>query len=66
MATSKGTQKKKAAPVAKKMERDFNPSKMYQFESNGIAPSMAKGMRYKVTGVLAGHFMKMGFGKIID
>lgn len=61
---SEGTAEKKATP--KKAIRKFEAGQMYTFRGNGIAPSLKKGMEYKVTAQYAEHFIKNGYGEIID
>ena len=56
---------KKAAPK-KAAIKELNATGMYTFMGNGIAPSLKSGMMYKVTGYFAAHYIKMGFGEIID
>jgi hypothetical protein len=61
---SEGTAEKKATP--KKAIIKFDAAKMYKFRGNGIAPSLKKGIEYKVSGQYAEHFTKNGYGEIID
>jgi len=61
---SEGTADKKVTP--KKAIIKFEAGKMYKFRGNGIAPSLKKGMEYKVSGQYAEQFIKNGYGEIID
>lgn len=69
---AKNSTSKKGESVAKKPATKKAPVKklidaeMYTFRGNGIAPSLKKGMEYKVTGFYAAHFIKQGYGEIID
>jgi hypothetical protein len=66
---SEVTAEKKATPkkaTPKKAIRKFEAGQMYTFRGNGIAPSLKKGMEYKVTAQYAEHFIKNGYGEIID
>jgi hypothetical protein len=60
-ATAKTTKKE-----TKKVSRSFTPGQTYNFKSNGIAPSLVKGMVYKVSALQAEVFTKNGYGEIID
>ena len=68
MDKKKGT-KKTATPKgsAKKITPkaiDLIPGKSYKFISNGTNPSMKKDQVVNVSGVVAMHFHKMGFGEV--
>lgn len=56
---------KKAAPK-KKAKRTFEAGKSYTFKGNGIAPSLVKGMEYKVSAFQAELFTSKGYGEVID
>lgn len=62
---SEGTAKK-AAPKKKAPVKELIDGQMYTFRGNGIAPSLKKGMEYKVTAAYARHFINKGFGEVID
>lgn len=57
---------KNETPKKKKVAREFKAGETYTFKGNGVAPSLLKGMEYKVNAQCAEHFTKMGFGQVID
>lgn len=52
--------------VKKKKARKFKAGQTYQFRGNGVAPSLLKGMVYKVSSLQAELFTKNGYGQVID
>ena len=62
---SKPTATKEVAKLATPKAIELIPGKRYEFISNGKSPSMKKDQVFKVSGVVAMHFHKMGFGKVI-
>ena len=43
----------------------LDKTKVYDFKSNGVAPSMKKDQVFKITGAMAEIFIKVGYGKIV-
>jgi hypothetical protein len=56
----------KKAPAKKKPAREFKDGETYQFKGNGVAPSLGKGMVYKVSAFQAKLFTDKGYGEVID
>jgi len=46
------------------IEIDIDDAKVYEFVSNGQSKHMPKGTLWKITGAMARHFIKKGFGKL--
>jgi len=62
---SEGTApKKESAP--KKITKEFKDGETYILRGNGVAPSLLKGMEYKVSAFQARLFTDKGYGEIID
>jgi hypothetical protein len=43
---------------------EIDDTKVYEFEANGISKHLPKGTLWKITGAMARHFLKKGFGKL--
>lgn len=43
---------------------EIDDTKVYEFEANGNSKHLPKGTLWKITGAMARHFLKKGFGKL--